>query len=242
MIHSATRTPPLHRVFLLPFMLLLMMFALSGCGDKEPAQRKAFIDFLQTRILDKPVLAVPQLTEAQQKEFGDYSKDYAIITGFHHQMNIELDSSLVPVFAGMNGVNSVNNLLEQRDDLKKMADSSERWKEKIMLLKTQADTQHAALKQPDDLKKVYDQAYDKTIVQPSAITEQVFDLLPQVLNLIVEKADFIKSQGKNVTITGNRLQFANQKQLDKYNAIQQKLVPLNAQLMKLSRQMQQMVR
>jgi hypothetical protein len=223
-------------------MLLLMMFALSGCGDKEPAQRKAFIDFLQTRILDKPVLAVPQLTEAQQKEFGDYSKDYAIITGFHHQMNIELDSSLVPVFAGMNGVNSVNNLLEQRDDLKKMADSSERWKEKIMLLKTQADTQHAALKQPDDLKKVYDQAYDKTIVQPSAITEQVFDLLPQVLNLIVEKADFIKSQGKNVTITGNRLQFANQKQLDKYNAIQQKLVPLNAQLMKLSRQMQQMVR
>jgi len=242
MMHSATRTTPLHRVFLLPFMLLLMMFALSGCGDKEPAQRKAFIDFLQTRILDKPVLAVPQLTEAQQKEFGDYSKDYAIITGFHHQMNIELDSSLVPVFAGMNGVNSVNNLLEQRDDLKKMADSSERWKEKIMLLKTQADTQHAALKQPDDLKKVYDQAYDKTIVQPSAITGQVFDLLPQVLNLIVEKADFIKSQGKNVTITGNRLQFANQKQLDKYNAIQQKLVPLNAQLMQLSRQMQQMVR
>ena len=62
MMHSATRTTPLHRVFLLPFMLLLMMFALSGCGDKEPAQRKAFIDFLQTRILDKPVLAVPQLT------------------------------------------------------------------------------------------------------------------------------------------------------------------------------------
>lgn len=241
-MHSATRTTTLHRAFLLPFMLLMMVFAISGCGDKEPAQRKAFIDFLQTRILDKPVLAVPQLSEVQQKEFGDYSKDYAIITGFHHQMNIELDSSLVPVFAGMNGVNSVNNLLEQRDDLKKMADSSERWKEKIAMLKTQADTQHAALKQPDDLKKIYDQAYDKTIVQPSVVTEQVFDLLPQVLNLIVEKADFIKSQGKNVTITGNRLQFANQKQLDKYNAIQQKLVPLNAQLMQLSRQMQQMVR
>ncbi|WP_112151300.1 DUF3053 domain-containing protein [Rahnella sp. GSA61A] len=242
MMHSAPRLQTSHRVFLLPFMMLLMIIVLSGCGDKEPAQRKAFIDFLQSRILDKPVLAVPQLTEAQKKEFGDYTKDYAIITGFHHQMNIELDSSLVPVFAGMNGVNSVSNLLEQRDDLKKMADSSERWKEKIVLLKTQADTQHAALKQPEDLKKVYDQVYEKTIVKPSAITEQVFDLLPQVLNLIVAKADFIKSQGKNVTITGNRLQFANQKQLDKYNAIQQQLVPLNAQLMQLSRQMQQMVR
>ena len=242
MMHSAPRSPALHRAFLLPFMMLLALFVLSGCGDKEPAQRKAFMDFLQTRILDKPVLAVPQLTEAQKKEFGDYSKDYAIITGFHHQMNIELDSSLVPVFAGMNGVNSVSNLLEQRDDLKKMADSSGRWKEEIVLLKTQADTQRAALKQPDDLKKVYDQAYEKTIVKPSEVTEQVFDLLPQVLNLIVTKADFIKDQGKNVTITGNRLQFASQKQLDKYNAIQQQLVPLNAQLMQLSRQMQQMVR
>lgn len=241
-MQHAIKPSVLNRAFLMPFLLLLMIFAVSGCGDKEPAQRKAFIDFLQSRILDKPVLAVPQLTEAETKAFGEYTKDYAIITGFHHQMNIELDSSLVPVFAGMNGVNSVNSLLEQRDDLKKMADSSLRWKEKIVLLKTQADTQHSALKQPEDLKKIYDKAYDKTVVQPSAVTEQVFDLLPQVLNLIVEKADFIKSQGKNVTITGNRLQFANQKQLDKYNAIQQRLVPLNAQLMQLSRQMQQMVR
>jgi len=238
----AIKTSHFTRTFLMPLMLLMMIFAVSGCGDKEPAQRKAFMDFLQSRILDKQVLAVPQLSEAEKKQFGDYSKDYAIITGFHHQMNTELDSSLVPVFAGMNGVNSVNSLVEQRDDLKKMADSSQNWKEKIITLRTQADTQHAALKQPDDLKKVYDQAYEKTVVKPSEITEQVFELLPQVLNLIVAKADFIKSQGKDVTITGNRLQFSNQKQLDKYNAIQQQLVPLNAQLMQLSRQMQQMVR
>jgi len=238
----AIKTSHFTRTFLMPLMLLMMFFAVSGCGDKEPAQRKAFMDFLQSRILDKQALAVPQLSEAEKKQFGDYSKDYAIITGFHHQMNTELDSSLVPVFAGMNGVNSVNALVEQRDDLKKMADSSQNWKEKIITLRTQADTQHAALKQPDDLKKVYDLAYEKTVVKPSEITEQVFELLPQVLNLIVAKADFIKSQGKDVTITGNRLQFSNQKQLDKYNAIQQQLVPLNAQLMKLSRQMQQMVR
>lgn len=238
----AIKTSHFTRTFLMPLMLLMMIFAVSGCGDKEPAQRKAFMDFLQSRILDKQVLAVPQLSEAEKKQFGDYSKGYAIITGFHHQMNTELDSSLVPVFAGMNGVNSVNALVEQRDDLKKMADSSQNWKEKIITLRTQADTQHAALKQPDDLKKVYDQAYEKTVVKPSEITEQVFELLPQVLNLIVAKADFIKSQGKDVTITGNRLQFSNQKQLDKYNAIQQQLVPLNAQLMQLSRQMQQMVR
>lgn len=238
----AIKTSHFTRTFLMPLMLLMMIFAVSGCGDKEPAQRKAFMDFLQSRIIDKQVLAVPQLSEAEKKQFGDYSKDYAIITGFHHQMNTELDSSLVPVFAGMNGVNSVNALVEQRDDLKKMADSSQNWKEKIITLRTQADTQHAALKQPDDLKKVYDQAYEKTVVKPSEITEQVFELLPQVLNLIVAKADFIKSQGKDVTITGNRLQFSNQKQLDKYNAIQQQLVPLNAQLMQLSRQMQQMVR
>jgi len=45
-----------------------------------------------------------------------------------------------------------------------------------------------------------------------------------------------------VTISGNTLQFDKQATLNKYNAIQQQLVPLNAELIKLSTQMQKMVR
>lgn len=222
-------------------ILLALLIAISGCGDKEPAQRKAFIEFIQTRLLATQTLAVPQLSEEQIKSFGEYSNDYAVITDFHQQMDTELNASLAPVFSTMNSVTSVNALLEQRDRLQEMANNSAHLAEKIDAIKLQADARHDALKQPQDLKEVYDQAYNKVVSKPAALAEQVFTLLPQVLKQIVVKADFIKSQGKNVTISGSTLQFATQSQLDKYNAIQKKLVPLNAQLMELSRQMQQMV-
>lgn len=228
---------------LLSALLLLALFmVISGCGDKEPAQRKAFIDFIQTRLLATQTMSVPQLTDEQKASFGEYSKDYAVITDFHDQMDSELNTSLVPVFASMNAISSVNALLEQRDVLQHMATNSADWLNKLKGAETQANQRHSALKQPQDLKAVYDQAYDKVVTKPAALSEQVFTLLPQVLNQIVGKADFIKSQGKNITISGNTLQFATQAQLNKYNAIQKQLVPLNAQLMTLSRQMQQLVR
>ncbi|QMV52626.1 DUF3053 domain-containing protein [Ewingella americana] len=237
----ASRQDNALRFLLLPFIVLALILALSGCGDKEPAQRKAFIAFLQTRILNLQTIAVPQLTEKERKDFGKYSDDYGLITDFHSQMNEEMNGSLGPVFASLNETVTVDKLLEKRDELQKMAESSKNWREKLVVLRKQADTRHAALKQPDDLKKVYDQAYEKVVVQPSAVAEEAFTLLPKVLTLVVAKADFIKAQGKNVTISGNRLQFDKQATLDKYNAIQQQLVPLNAELIKLSAEMQKMV-
>ncbi|MGV8926478.1 MAG: DUF3053 domain-containing protein [Ewingella sp.] len=230
------------RYLMLPLMLATLILAVSGCGDKEPAQRKAFIDFLQTRILAKQTVAVPKLTEKEREQFGPYSDDYTLITDFYQQMNSEMNASLVPVFSGLNATTTVSTLLEKRDDLQKMIESSTKWREKLVILRKQVDTRHAALKQPDDLKVVYDQVYTKVIVQPSEVAEQAFTLVPKVLTLVVAKADFIKAQGKSVTVSGNIIQFEKQSTLDKYNAIQQQLLPLNAELIKLSGQMQSMVR
>jgi len=227
--------------FFMPFILLLLIVSLNGCGDNELTQRKAFIDFLQQQILAQDTVRVPVLTADQQKAFGQYSKDYRVITEFHRKMDIALDSSLVPVFTSMNALTSVNALLEQRDELQSMALKSAKWQDELTLLRTQAEAQRLALKQPPDLGAVYNQAYGKVVSQPADVATQVFTLLPEVLKLIVVKADFIKSQGRKVTVSGNTLQFASQAQLNKYNAIQKQLVPLNAQLMALSRQMQHMV-
>ena len=60
----------------------LLGLVLAGCND-EPAERKAFITFLQTRIIDKPGLHVPHLTPEEEKSFGDYAKQYAVITDFN---------------------------------------------------------------------------------------------------------------------------------------------------------------
>ncbi len=229
------------RHLLVPLLLLLSIMTITGCDNNEQVQQQAFIDFLQTRLLATHTVNVPELTADQQKEFGRYIIDYAVMTDFHRKMSNELNSSLVPVFTNMNALTSVNALLEQRNDLQKMAQSSQQWLNELKTLQGQADAQHNALKQSATLKGVYDQAYNKVVIQPSAIAQQIYTLLPRVLNQIVLKADFIKGQGKHVTISGSTLQFSSQAQLDKYTAIQKQLVPLNAQLITLSRQLQEMV-
>ena len=47
-------------------LALALPLLLAACGDKEPEQRAAFTQFLQTRIIDKPGVRVPQLT-AEEK-------------------------------------------------------------------------------------------------------------------------------------------------------------------------------
>ena len=75
------RHAALRRSFSLIAIALLTAFV-AGCND-EPAERKAFIEFLQTRIIDKPGLHVPHLTQEESASFGDYAKQYAIITDFN---------------------------------------------------------------------------------------------------------------------------------------------------------------
>lgn len=226
---------------LIPLFLLALIITATACGDKEQAQQQAFIKFIQTQLLASPAVRVPALTATQQQELGHYVKDYATLSDFQRRLTIEINSSLVPVFTSMNALTSVNALLEQRNDLQKMANSSQQWLEELKTIRNQADAQQSALKQPAAVKDVYDPAYSKVVTQPAAVAEKIYTLLPEVLSQIVIKADFIKSQGKNVTISGSTLQFSSQAQLDKYHAIQKRLLPLNAELMTLSQQMQQLV-
>src|SRR6201999_2151422 len=85
----------------------LIAFLLAGCQD-EPTERKAFIEFLQTRIIDKPGLHVPHLTPEQERGFGDYAKQYAIITDF----NDGLDRSVAKPMAEAINRGSIRSLDE----------------------------------------------------------------------------------------------------------------------------------
>jgi len=61
----------------------LLALGLVACGDSEATQRKAFIEFLQTRIIGKPGVHVPKLTEQETASFGAYAKHYAVIADFN---------------------------------------------------------------------------------------------------------------------------------------------------------------
>jgi hypothetical protein len=180
--------------------LVFLVLLTAGCDD-EPAQRKAFIDFLQTRILDKPGLHVPHLTPEQAKSFGDYAKQYAIITDF----NDGLDKSVAkPMTEAINrgAVRSLDEVVTRHADFVAARDGIAQLRDAIDKQLAAADAAHAALKQPDDLKQVFDKAYERDVTIPAKAFADIFPDLSQALTAIVDLGDFITQHKDKVAIKG----------------------------------------
>src|SRR5215472_17722912 len=187
------------RLFTLAAIVVLAASA-AGC-DNEPTQRKAFIAFLQTRIIDKPGLHVPHLTPEEQKSFGDYAKQYAIITDF----NDGLDKSVAkPMAEAINrgAVRSLDDVVTRHADFVAARDGIGQLRDAIDKQLAAADTAHAALKQPDDLKHVFDKAYERDVTIPAKAFADIFTDLSQALTAIVDLGDFITQHKDKVTING----------------------------------------
>jgi hypothetical protein len=180
--------------------LVFLVLLTAGCDD-EPAQRKAFIDFLQTRIIDKPGLHVPHLTPEQAKSFGDYAKQYAIITDF----NDGLDKSIAkPMTEAINrgAVRSLDEVVTRHADFVAARDGIAQLRGTIDKQLAAADAAHVALKQPDDLKPVFDKAYERDVTIPAKAFADIFPDLSQALTAIVDLGDFIAQHKDKVTING----------------------------------------
>ena len=191
------------RLFTLAAIVVLAASA-AGC-DNEPTQRKAFIAFLQTRIIDKPGLHVPHLTPEEQKSFGDYAKQYAIITDF----NDGLDKSVAqPMTEAINrgAIRSLNDIVARHADFIAARDGIAQLRAAIDKQLAAADAARAALKQPDDLKPVFDKAYERDVTTPAKAFQEVFPDLLQALNAVIDLGDFIEQHKDKVSINGSILQ------------------------------------
>jgi hypothetical protein len=184
-------------------VVVLAVFV-TGCND-EPAQRKAFIDFLQTRIIDKPGLHVPHLTDDESKSFGPYAQQYAIITEF----NDGLDASVAkPMHDAMRrgSIRSLDEVVSRHADFVATRDGFAQLRAALDKQLAAADAAHAALKQPDDLKPVFDKAYERTVTIPAKAFADIFPDLSQALTAIVDLGDFIAQHQDKVSINGSSLQ------------------------------------
>lgn len=211
----------LFRPFLVLFAALPLM--LAACGDKEPEQRAAFTQFLQTRIVDKPGVHVPKLTEQEKKSFGDYAAHYAVITDF----NAGMDASVKPLggILQKGQVRSLNDIVTRREDLKTVRAALNDMNAALKEHRAKADAAHAQLKQPEDLKAVYDKAYEKIITLPA---DTFADVLPQInatYGVVLKIADYVDANkskieisGTNVTVTDTAVQADLNKLMQDMNA------------------------
>ena len=185
-----------------PFLLLALALplVLAACGNKEPEQRAAFMQFLQTRIVDKPGVRVPQLTDEEKKSFGDYAAQYAVITDF----NAGMDASVKPMGSLMQkgAMRSLNDVIARRDDIKTVQTALKDMGEALTKEQGKADAAHAQLKQPDDLKAVYDKAYDKTVTVPANTFREVLPQISGTLDSSLKVAEYVEAHKTQIDLSG----------------------------------------
>lgn len=181
-------------------LALALPLALIACGNDEPEQRAAFTQFLQTRIIDKPGVRVPKLTPDESKAFGDYRVHYAVITDF----NGEMDATVKPLgsLVQKGSMRSLNDVISRRDDIKAIQTGLNDMAAQLKQQKAKADSAHAQLKQPEDLKVVYDKAFEKTVSVPANTFLQVLPQINSTLDSSLKVADYVNAHKAQIEING----------------------------------------
>ncbi|QEN89787.1 DUF3053 domain-containing protein [Labrys sp. KNU-23] len=136
---------------------------LAACFSKEPEQRKAYIEFLQSRIIDnKDETTFPAMTSRQEEAFGPYVDSFKIMATFFDGMNERTGVGRNATKSPMS-LPGAPELIADPTLLDKFSASFLQRARETKILVDTADTAKARLQLPDDLKAVYDKAYDRTV-------------------------------------------------------------------------------
>jgi len=189
---------------------VFLCLALSACGDKEPAQRKEFMEFLQTRILDKQGARVPRLSDNQKEAFGPYTKDYAIITDFAADRSLEQRFSAIMTKVS---IRSSSDLVARREDLisgqKLIAELDSAIDQSLAT----AEVAKAQLKQPDDLRTIFDKVYERDVTTVAKSIKQMFPPIQDMIVAALRVSDFIAQHKDRIEITGTMVTAKDQETL-----------------------------
>ncbi|MDP0983864.1 DUF3053 family protein, partial [Klebsiella variicola] len=66
-----------------------------------------------------------------------------------------------------------------------------------------ADRAHAALKQPEDLKPVFDKAYEKTVSNLANTYKEIFPATSETFDILLKVVDFVDQNKDKITISGS---------------------------------------
>jgi hypothetical protein len=173
---------------------------LAACGDSEGTQRKAFIDFLQTRILAKPGVHVPRLTAEETAAFGPYAQHYAVIAEFNSGLDEVVSKPMQRALTA--APRSLDQLAAKRPEIVEIKAGMAGIRAALDRQLRTADAARAGLKQPDDLKPVYDAAYDRDVTQPAKAFTEIFPDVDDAIGTILQFADFLEQNRDKLRIEG----------------------------------------
>jgi hypothetical protein len=181
--------------------IVIATLFLAGCGGNEGQQRAAFVSFLQTRVLDKPGIHVPQLSDEERAQFGSYADQYAIIADFNKAMDQSVSPKLsAAVRSG--SITSLEDVVTQRARLETAKTGINEMGSALNDALARADAAHAKLDQPADLKEAYDKSYDRLVTQPAAAFKDIVPVMNKVLDQAIDLGRYIEEHRSSVRLSG----------------------------------------
>lgn len=204
------------------------MLALTGCGNREPEQRAAFIQLLQSRIDAGALVPIGKLSDTEKDAVGVYDDAYAVITRFQESM-AKAAAPLRQVMAA-EAIRSVNDIMQRRQAFeaarKTLADSAG----DLQTARAKADQARSGLALPPDLAPVYDGVYDEAVTAPANELMQAAGTLDAVARDALGVADFVAAHAADITLEDDQAKVATP---SLQQALNQRLLDLNARAVAL---------
>lgn len=200
------------------FTFLLVALAVLGLGacSNEKGERKAFSEFLQTRVIDQKGLRVPKLSDDDEKAFGRYAEHYAVIGDFNAAMDTAFTEAR-PALQTMTSLSSPQALMEGESKIAEGRAALGKIKTELASRREKAKADKSALSQPDDLKPVFEAAYAKTVESPANLMLRMLDETDSALGQAQEFSAFLKMNQKDIQFSGSQVQVESPALLEKLN-------------------------
>jgi hypothetical protein len=198
-------------------MCLLLAATLAGWGNSEADQRKAFIAFLQD-LNNRAGAHVLVPNANDEKAFGPYLQHYAIILDFNKDMNGSVQDFIAQAIKLGFGPNPAPRSIEQMAaapaDLTTAKDVIDKMEQGVETRLAKANTERGALKQPDDLKAVYDKTFDRLVAAPAVAFENSAKALGSGIDAAIAFVTYINAHRGKLVVSGMQIQAKDQRTLD----------------------------
>ncbi len=198
-------------------LLFAAVLAAWSWGNSEADQRKAFVAFLQD-INDRSGIHFVVPNANDEKAFGPCLQHWTIILDFSKDMSASMQDFRAQMIKFGFGPNPNPRTIEQiaaaPADLSVLKDILGKMEQSLETRLARANADRAALKQSDDLKTVYDKAFDKLVAAPAAAIENSIKALSSGIDATIVFVNYINTHRAKLTVSGMQILAKDQHTLD----------------------------
>ena len=210
------------RILCLALLVLSACFA-GGCRKQEQEQRKAFIEFLETNVLAAGVNGI-QMSDETRKKVGIYGRHFDVIALYAREVsdiNARLAGEQTRIAA--HGPVSMDRLGSERARIEQLVIVFSRSAHHLEAVRAKADAAKAALKQPEDLQAVFNEAYAKVVGGYAAASHLLWTVQRDFYAEALRMGVFLERHKEKIQFRNKTVTIDEQALLAEYNALQKSL-------------------